>query len=130
MNDIMNEWGNFLENEGIKFFHKKTEDTQYFIDKDIDLIGVFLDEESVKFIQNGRVVINYNLNCDKNEFVNKIQEYKDKSNKNYSCCIGCKYFQIREDKCYCWKGAKNPNGILGSGFSTFTKKEKCDKGEK
>ena len=130
MNDIMNEWRKFLENEGIKFFNKKTEteNAQYFIDKDMNLIGLLVDR--IKYIINGKVVINYNLNCDKNEFVNKIKEYKDKSNKNYSCCIGCEYFQIREDKCYCWKGAKNPNGILGSGFSTFTKKEKCDKGER
>ena len=78
MNDIMNEWGKFLENEGIKFFNKKTktENVQYFIDKDMNLIGLFVDR--IKYIINGKVVINYNLNCDKNEFVNKIKEYKDK----------------------------------------------------
>ena len=123
----MDKWRKELEEKGYKYY-REYKGEKYFIDKDTNLIGIFENENRIHFIQKGKLVINYNLDCDKDKFFDKIQEYLNKSCNDYLCCIGCEYLQIRENKYYCWKGSKNPYGIMGSGFSTFTKKEKCDKG--
>lgn len=138
MDELLKEWRLFLEENGWRYCSERTENgitKLFFTDKNINLTGLFYKEGSPADAENGSIcfyqksipVIRYSLLCEKSAFLNRINEYLTGSNKDYACCIGCEYFEIREDKYYCWKGAKNPYGILGSGFSTFSAKEKCDK---
>lgn len=137
MNNIITEWREILENNGF-VYHCQIENEDgviyYFVDKCKNKVELCFGKYTLTTISGSVIrfypnhykksVISYDLCCEKELFVKRISEYLNQSNEDFKACVGCKYFAIEDEKYYCYKGFKN-YGIIGHGFRTFEKMEKC-----